>query len=329
MGPGAVLVRRIFGVSIRDKRLYLSPQIRFVHYPSTGEVPWAREPAGLGEAGIMHIEGIYTYQDLRERGYSAAGVANAVAENQIERVAHGLYAEDIANQRVVRSLKLGGKLGCLSGCALYEVWTPPDSGLHVIFTSAEDIPAGAAVTGVCAHVRGRRRTKEPVWSLLDCLDHTIRYHDAETALIVLESAIHKKLITTDDAVVLLADHPRKATRILKHLDIAESGTETRVRLFLRRRNLPVTPQVWITTEDRVDLLIGESLIIECDSKEFHSSQESYEKDRKRDVRLRTLGYDVLRLSYNQVCREWEATQLDLDVEIRRRRYRKKPEEGRR
>ena len=82
--------------------------------------------------------------------------------------------------------------------------------------------------------------------------------------------------------MLLTDHPKKPTRILKHLDIAESGTETRVRLFLRRRNLHVTPKVWITTEDRVDLLIGESLSIECDRKEVNDSQESYEKDRKRD-----------------------------------------------
>ncbi|MFT3942849.1 MAG: type IV toxin-antitoxin system AbiEi family antitoxin domain-containing protein [Ancrocorticia sp.] len=295
-----------------------------MYRPSTAEVRDARTMTALGDAGIMHLEGIYTYEDLRERGYSRAGIAKALAEGVIERVAHGLYAEVIADQNVVRGLKLGGKLGCLSGCKFYGIWTPPDSALHVIFTSKGMTPAGAAVTGVCAHVRPRKWTKDPVWSLMECLDHVIRFHDGETVLIVLESAVHKGMITIDDAVVLLADHPRKAAKLLKHLDAAESGSETRVRLVLRQRNLPVTPQVWITSEDRVDLLVGESLIIECDSKEFHSSQESYEKDRERDTRMRTMGFDVWRLSYRQVWWEWESTQMDLDVEIRRRKYRKKP-----
>ncbi|MFT3942247.1 MAG: hypothetical protein QM705_00285 [Ancrocorticia sp.] len=269
----------------------------------------------------MHVEGIYTYQDLRERGYTPHGIANALAAGDIKRVAHGWYAEDFANQKVVRALELGGKLGCLSACKLYGIWTPPHSELHVVFTSADGIPAGAAFTGVCAHVRSRSFTKEPLWPLLDCLDHVIRYHDVETVLIVLESAIHKELITTDDAVVLLADHPKKAARVLKHLDIAESGTETRVRLFLRQRRVKLRPQVWVTSKCRVDLLLGESLVIECDSEEFHSSQESYEKDRRRDSHLRILGYDVWRLSYKQVWEIWEETKLDLQHVYRKRKQR--------
>ncbi len=51
---------------------------------------------------------------------------------------------------------------------------------------------------------------------------------------------------------------------------------------------------------RVDLMIGERLIVEVDGREHHSDPVAFERDRVRDARLSALGYRVLRFSCNQV-----------------------------
>lgn len=40
--------------------------------------------------------------------------------------------------------------------------------------------------------------------------------------------------------------------------------------------------------------------METDGYKFHSGRVAFEDDRDRDLKLRTLGYEVLRLSYRQV-----------------------------
>lgn len=50
----------------------------------------------------------------------------------------------------------------------------------------------------------------------------------------------------------------------------------------------------------VDLLVDGWLVVECDSREFHSSWEQQRKDYRRDRALAALGYSVLRLTAEDV-----------------------------
>jgi very-short-patch-repair endonuclease len=60
---------------------------------------------------------------------------------------------------------------------------------------------------------------------------------------------------------------------------------------------------------RIDSLIVDfvwrqrQLIVETDGYKYHSGREAFEDDRDRDLRLKTLGYEVVRLSYRQVVDE--------------------------
>lgn len=45
------------------------------------------------------------------------------------------------------------------------------------------------------------------------------------------------------------------------------------------------------------------VVVETDGYQFHGNQIAFEDDRKRDLRLRALGYEVVRLSYFQVTAE--------------------------
>jgi very-short-patch-repair endonuclease len=60
---------------------------------------------------------------------------------------------------------------------------------------------------------------------------------------------------------------------------------------------------------RIDSLIVDfvwrrrRLIVETDGYKYHSGREAFEDDRDRDLRLKALGFEVVRLSYRQVVKE--------------------------
>ncbi len=81
--------------------------------------------------------------------------------------------------------------------------------------------------------------------------------------------------------------------------------ETKARLGLRALGISYRSQVAIDGVGKVDLLIGDRLVLEVDGEEWHSGAEAYAVDRERDLRLVELGYSVIRLTYDQVMDEWD------------------------
>jgi very-short-patch-repair endonuclease len=55
---------------------------------------------------------------------------------------------------------------------------------------------------------------------------------------------------------------------------------------------------------RVDFVIGDRLVVEVDSEQYHTDPAKYEGDRRRDAALSILGLRVLRFSYHQIMDEW-------------------------
>lgn len=89
------------------------------------------------------------------------------------------------------------------------------------------------------------------------------------------------------------------------------GTRSELeRLFVRlcrRYRLP-TPEVNVAIGGMtVDFLWRRpGVVVETDGYRFHRGRAAFEEDRGRDLRLRALGYEVIRLSYRQVADEPEA-----------------------
>lgn len=263
----------------------------------------------------MDIPGINSYQDLRKAGASRRDINQALTAGTIVRISRGWYRSATAPPTDVASaLRVDGRLGCLSGCKLHGLWVPPRIGTHIVFGR------GCAPDRLQQNMHTARKPqpRTPVWPLLDCLEHVVHHHCVESALVVVESAINLELLTRDELHALLSARLSRGAVIMKHLDVAESGSETRVRLFLRQRNVPVRPQVKIPGVGHVDLLVGRSQIIECDSEAHHSNPTDYENDRLRDLAARDLGYDTLRLSYRQIWNQWSSTRRSLIHQIARR-----------
>ncbi len=82
-------------------------------------------------------------------------------------------------------------------------------------------------------------------------------------------------------------------------------------LFLRfcRRHLLPVPEVNVRIDEmEVDFLWRESrLAVETDGYRYHRGRAAFEDDRERDLRLRTLGYEVVRLTYRQVVDDSQQT----------------------
>jgi very-short-patch-repair endonuclease len=168
----------------------------------------------------------------------------------------------------------------------------------------------------------------PRYDVVECLRQVLRHHDVETSLIVLESACNLLLVSERTVAELVADCPKPVAEQLARFDArAESGSETRVRHFLVRRGYLVRPQVRIPGVGRVDLLVVESLIVECDSHAHHTGETHYRADRSRDLHAAAQGYRVVRLTWEQVFLTWTDTQALLLQHLRTRRYRRPPLAG--
>ena len=86
--------------------------------------------------------------------------------------------------------------------------------------------------------------------------------------------------------------------------------------------LPFVQQIKVAGVGRVDFLIGECLVVEVDGAEFHTTREAFEEDRRRDALLSSLGYRVLRFSYNQINKRWPVVEAALLAAISRGDHRR-------
>lgn len=267
--------------------------------------------------------GVHAHAELIEQ-YGRRGFERAVSAGELTAITRGWYAASQARSDVVAAVRAGGRLGCLSAAAVHGLWVPTQPYLHVAVRRRDQrLPA----TSGRLQFHGVRRwsDRQPVTTLWETLDQVVRHHDAETGMIVLESALNQRLITMADAATLTAGLPERKRSVFQHLvSSAQSGSETRVRLFLARRGVPVESQFFLPGVGRVDIRAGRSQLYECDSRRFHTATPYYEADRERDLIISGDRYRMTRLSYVQIWDGWDQTSARLLDTIRRRWHRVAP-----
>lgn len=69
----------------------------------------------------------------------------------------------------------------------------------------------------------------------------------------------------------------------------------------------IRPDIYFWVPDRPDI----NIIVECDGYQSHSSKERFTNDRQRDRMLKSLGYDVLRFSGQEIYRDPPAASAEL------------------
>lgn len=124
-------------------------------------------------------------------------------------------------------------------------------------------------------------------------------------MVAFESALNRAWLGPSQVERMRGQIPGRCLRQFDRADGgAQSGLETLVRMLLFSRRVRYRTQVWIDGVGRVDILIGERLVLELDGARFHTGT-AFEEDRRRDFELVRAGYLVVRITYRMVIEQWD------------------------
>lgn len=260
------------------------------------------------QEAVFGLGGIASCDELRARGHSLRDIDRPVRSGELQRVRRGWVAFPDAPADRVAAVRLGGILSCTSVLRRQGIWAGvDDERLHVRVPRYTHLPPPAR--GVTFHrslqLEGLPLPRGGVDPVSWALAHAVLCQGRLDAVASLDSALHTLSVRPRQLARVMDQLPGRYRRYIDLTDPrADSGIETRVRLGLRAVNIPFRIQVELEGVGRIDLLVGERLVIECDGRAWHSGDEAVKRDYNRDLGAAERGYLVLRLSYAQVMFEW-------------------------
>ena len=260
---------------------------------------------------IRKRNGVAHTSDARAAGFSAYEIAGAVSEGRLSRVRRSWLVTPDCDQRRVVAASLGGRVTCVSAAAMRGLWVPHRHQAHdasseqthvaVPGTSSRHNRAGLRLHwGTGPAPVGRNANEDHI---LNVLFHVSQCLARPDALAVWESAIRQGL--TEPSVLHRVSWRRAEAAAIAALAsaLSDSGLETRFADGMRAAGVTVKQQVWLDGHP-VDGLIGESLVVQIDGFEHHSSAADRRRDIAADARLVTRGYVILRFDYHQIFFKW-------------------------
>lgn len=220
----------------------------------------------------------------------------------------------------MRAARVGGRLAGMSAAGLHGLWMPRSDQLTVEVAPGanrlRDPDDDAVPLGDRTDVRilwtarpgGLARTVGVV-PLPRALEQVVLLEPVPLAVAVLDCAWRRGLLDRIGLErVILSAPPRKRALLALADGRPESGTESILRVLLRQVGIVAEPQLRLpgTDLERADFLVGDRLIIECDSEAHHGGREQRLRDPRRDAVLAAFGFVVLRFDYRQVMFEPES-----------------------
>lgn len=246
---------------------------------------------------------------------SARELAAAVAKGEVLRAGR-FYVTPDTSPEVRDALAEGLRPTCVTAAREHGLWVPPGSDRHVY---GRRRTAGAGWIGHGWHQSWPEEAAIASPELL--LEHAITCLDPLDVGILADSAVHQGVVGAAEVASLTGVAPRRVARVLARVSgLAQSGTESKVRLFLQLHNVTVTPQVEIPGVGRVDNLAGRRWILESDSRAHHTGEETYAKDRTRDLCALELGYFTTRLTHWMAFGGWGSVSQTLLRVVRSGRH---------
>lgn len=251
--------------------------------------------------------------ELRAAGWSRRAMARAVAVGELTRVRRGHYAVAATPHPVIRAVRVGGRLGCVSELRHRGIWVLDDAALHVqVAEHTSDLHdpdlAGASLAkndhGVRLHWHDELASGEPGHaSVLDALADANRCLERRAWIASVDSSIRRGELSRV-ALVALGRRVNTASRAdLARVDRrAESGLESIVRMLAGDLGFRVRPQVRFEGVGRVDLVVEDWIVVEADGSEFHDVAMS-PRDRRRDALLAAMNRTVLRPGYSLIVHD--------------------------
>ena len=251
-------------------------------------------------SALRSSRGITRTRSLLRLGVTRHEIARSVERGWAIRPCKGWVALPDADPALLAAARKGVVISCVTQAARLGLWDVGTPVPHVAVTPGHHVrePGTTHVHwAVPLTPRHPDALEDPLENVLaiaaDCQPH-------EHALSIWESAM--RLGRVDRPSLELLPLSTRARRILQEADpFADAGTESIVMSRLRWLPLPIRRQVHILGH-RVDLLVGERLVIQIDG--GHHVDVQRMRDNEHDARLRLAGYHVIRIGYRQVMDDW-------------------------
>ncbi|MET0885963.1 MAG: DUF559 domain-containing protein [Mycetocola sp.] len=278
---------------------------------------------------VAALGGVAQKQRILSLGVPASALFTAVAQGLLFRPMQGWYALPTADQSVIRAVRLGGCLGCVSAAGHHGLATPPGDPLHVWVHPT----ASRLRTPADKHVRFQPaidRNATLHWNRLDGVSrHTLvlPLHLAllqiagcmplDYAVAIFDSALYRKKISAPALSALIGTWPKRLQSVAEYIDgRAESFPESIFRVRLRLAGLTCRIQVRALDAFRLDVVIGDRLHIEINGLHHHGS-DRFEADHARGATLSGVGFITLRFTYRQVLYDWPTVLSTISAAIER------------
>ncbi len=256
---------------------------------------------------------LLTYQRLRSDGLSRRDIDRSLASGALIRARRGVYVTAATAPDVLGAISAGGSLTCGAALRHHGIWTL-SADAHVRIDSDARVHGHAArvhrLAGVC---------RDGVDDVSTALAVAMRCMTIEEVVCSLDSALNRGQISLSTAERVLSGRRGRAI-VARAEGRSESGIETLARLRLRALGISLRVQVPIAGIGRVDILVGDRLVIELDGDTWHSTAEQREADRRRDSALVARGYLVIRAGYWRVVTDWRGLEVEILIVIRRNEH---------
>jgi very-short-patch-repair endonuclease len=250
--------------------------------------------------------GVVTTPQLTRAGLHPSGITKRISAGRLHRVHRSVYAvghAGLSNEGKwmagVLALGDGAVLSHRSAAVLWRVWpSAKKRGAYRVRVVEVTVPGrgGRArrpdlVVHRSSTLTGEHCTREggiPVTSPQRTLE------DLRRVLPRVEFA----------AALREAEFLRLPLRPQQALDHTRSELEARFLALCRRHRLP-PPEVNVQVGPFVVDFLWRipRLIVEVDGWEAHGSRSAFESDRARDVQLATMGFEVLRFTWDRITRD--------------------------
>lgn len=266
---------------------------------------WNQAFEGLGVV-------IASRANLLATGCTGRALAAAVRDGDLVRVRRDHYSLPDTPKPIVRAVRIGGRIGCLSALAHWGVFAIDSRATHVHVDRAasrtrdpdhRERRLGPRRAGVVVHwadLIERDGGNEFAVGVSDALAQVVQCQEPRHAIASLDSALFTHAIEEADLAEIFHNLPARFQALRGRLDArAEAGQETVLRLALEDAGFHCEPQVVIPGVGRVDLVVEGCVIVEADSRLAHDGWALHVRDRNRDIDAARLGYPTLRPGYHR------------------------------
>jgi very-short-patch-repair endonuclease len=251
--------------------------------------------------------GVVSHAQLVELGFGAGAIKHRRGVGRLHLLHRGVYA---VGHRPPSPLAkaMAAVLACGADAALshqsagtlwrilprwqlpIHVTTPRDRrhpGIHVHRSSHADATTHYGI-----------RVTTPARTLVDLADVL----NPKALTRALNEAQVLRLTTPNELTTLLTRYPgRRTSQLTPERGATRSHLEDAFTRFLKRHRLPLPERNQRIAGHEVDAVYrAQRLVIELDSRQFHTTHNAFEQDRDRDADLLNAGFSTLRITHHRL-----------------------------